>query len=404
MEASNHYEVIVIGGGPAGTTTASFLARQGHRCLLLERGDFPRYSIGESLVPHSHGTLSRLDLLPKLVASDFIPKHSVRFVSVRGDESDPFYFSETIDGDASRTWQVERTEFDQLCLDHAREQGVEVRTMSAVEKVLFDNGMAVGVRVGSGEGTFDLHAKIIVDASGRASVIGNQLGLREGIPTLEKASVWSYYKGGARGEGLDAGETTILILPDRSWAWYIPLANDIISVGIVGSADYLFPEAISNQDVLQREIDQSRPLSERLSGAECVSPVRGARRPLAFQVQQTVGDGWVMVGDARIFLDPIYSSGVLHAFESGERNALCIHEALATGDLSAETLGAAVPLLDAGTDMFSQLIHAFYDPGFSFRRFLDRYPEQRKALIDCLVGDVFKDMTSFSQALGEMTG
>ena len=146
--ASNEsYDVVVIGGGPAGATLSTFLQRQGHRCLVLEGASFPRYHVGESLIPHAFGTLDRLGLLPKLRESHFPVKQSVRFVSVSGRQADPFYFSETIDGDASRTWQVERSEFDQICLDHARENGAEVRTQTQVRGVMFDNaGRAIGVQ------------------------------------------------------------------------------------------------------------------------------------------------------------------------------------------------------------------------------------------------------------------
>jgi flavin-dependent dehydrogenase len=139
------YDVVVIGGGPAGAAAATFLQRQGHRCVILENTQFPRYHIGESLIPHTYGTLDRLGLLPKLRKSHFPVKHSVRFVSPSGRETDPFYFSETIKGEGARTWQVERSEFDVMCLDHARDNGVEVRSQTLCQSVIFDeNEQAVG--------------------------------------------------------------------------------------------------------------------------------------------------------------------------------------------------------------------------------------------------------------------
>ena len=149
VRPNGNYDVCVVGGGPAGAAVATFLQRAGHRCLILERSTFPRYHIGESLIPHTFGTLERLGLLPKLRGSYFPEKHSVRFVSPDGTESAPFYFSETIPGEGSRTWQVERSEFDQICLDNARENGVEVRMETAVEEVLFETDLIEF-------GTFDL--------------------------------------------------------------------------------------------------------------------------------------------------------------------------------------------------------------------------------------------------------
>jgi 2-polyprenyl-6-methoxyphenol hydroxylase-like FAD-dependent oxidoreductase len=215
-------------------------------------------------------------------------------------------------------------------------------------------------------------------------------------------SVWSYYKGGARGEGLDAGETTIVLLPDKSWAWYIPLPEDVVSVGVVAAPDVLF-SAASTEDVFLRTIAESEPLSKRLAAAERVAPVRGGSGVLAYRNTRTVGDGWVMVGDARAFLDPIYSSGVFLALESAEQAAECVHEALLADDVSAARLGAFESRLNDGVDVISRLIHAFYNPHFSFGELLARHPDQRRALIDCLVGDVFKDMSSFTTALETMT-
>ena len=358
------------------------------------------------MIPHSYGTLSRLGLIGKLQASHFTPKFSVRFISPQGMESEPFYFSETIKHEGAQTWQVDRVEFDQMCLDHAEAHGVEVRMNAGVEQTIFDGGCAVGVRVraNGSEGGYVLNARVVVDASGRAGVIGSQLGLREGIPTLRKASFWSYYVGGARGQGIDAGETTILLLPEQAWAWYIPLPNDIISVGIVASPEHFGSSLSSAEEIFLRTVAASEPLSVRLALAERVAPVRGRPSALAFRHRQTVGHGWVMVGDARAFLDPIYSSGVFLALESAEQAAQSIHEALEANDPSATRLGVFEPRLNAGVDVISGLIHAFYDPGFSFRKFLDRHPDQRTALIDCLVGDVFKDMSSFTSALETMTG
>jgi flavin-dependent dehydrogenase len=218
------YDVCVVGGGPAGSALATFLQRGGHRCLILERSVFPRYHIGESLIPQTFGPLDRLGLLPKLRASHFPEKYSVRFVSPNGTESDPFYFSETIPGEASRTWQVERSEFDQMCLDNARESGVEVRMGAGVEQVLFENGQAVGVRVRSKEGErHDIRAQAVADASGYATLIGSQLGLKQHVPGLHKAALWSYYRGGKRLAGIDGGETTVFMIAQRGWFWYIPL-------------------------------------------------------------------------------------------------------------------------------------------------------------------------------------
>ena len=404
-ESNRSYDVVVLGGGPAGAALATFLQQDGYRCLVLERSEFPRYHIGESLIPSTYAAFDRLGLLPKLKASDFPAKYSVRFVSPSGTESDPFYFSETIEGDRARTWQVDRSVFDQMCLDNARDWGVDVQMATKVTEVLFDNERAIGVcaRRDSGE-AFEVRARVVADASGRATVIGSQLGLKSPIPGLTKASCWSYYKGGKRGEGIDAGETTMFMIPERGWFWYIPLPDDLVSVGIVASPDYLFAETADADTVFVREVVKCRPLSERLASACRVAPVRGGASHLAYLNRKTCGDGWVMVGDARTFLDPIYSSGLFLALTSAELAAGCIRNALEADDVSAARLGAFEPILASGVEVFWRLVCAFYDETFSFREFVQRFPDQRAALINCLVGDIVgKDMSPFLAALAQMS-
>jgi flavin-dependent dehydrogenase len=399
------YDVIVIGGGPAGTTLAALLQRHGHACLVLNSSTFPRYHIGESLIPQTYGTLERLGLLAKMRASHFPVKHSVRFVGRSGAEAEPFYFSETIEGERAQTWQVERSEFDQMCLDLALEEGADVHMGARVHKVLFESEQAVGatVQFDGDERPRTIRARVVVDASGRATVLGKQLGLKEAVPHLNKASIWSYYRGGERREGIDAGETTVLMIEDRGWFWYIPLPDDLVSVGVVASPEYLFDESQDFEKVFMREVQRCRPLYSLLEKAHRIDEVRGIRR-LAYLNRKVVGDGWVMIGDAAGFLDPIYSSGLFLALASAELAADCIHQALRKNNLSADELGAFVAPLWDGIDVIWRLISAFYDPTFSFRKFVKRFPDQRSALIDCLVGDVVgKDLRSFVDALAEMS-
>lgn len=405
MIAQNlEYDVAVIGGGPAGTALATLLQRQGHRCVVVENTPFPRYHIGESLIPHTYGTLDRLGLLPKLRASHFPKKYSVRFVSPAGDEAQPFYFFETIPGERAQTWQVERSEFDQICLEHALENGIQIRNLTTVTKVLFDGQRATGLQVRLPNGHVEtITSRVVVDASGRGTVIGNQLGLKGPVPGLDKAAVWSYYRGGKRLEGVDAGETTVFMLKGRGWFWYIPLPNDVVSVGVVADPAYLFDESTDFETVFLREVQRCGPLLARLSAATRFGPVRGLRR-MAYKNRQVVGDGWVMIGDAAAFLDPIYSSGLYLALASAELAADCIHKALSSGDCSAKQLGTHIPSLMAGVEIIRSLIHAFYDETFSFREFVERFPEHKPALIDCLVGDVVnRDLSAFLTALATMT-
>jgi flavin-dependent dehydrogenase len=403
-KSNGTYDVAIMGGGPAGAALATLLQKQGHRCVILEGASFPRYHIGESLIPNTYGILDRLGLLPRLRISHFPKKYSVRFVSPSGEEAEPFYFFETLQGEQAQTWQVERSEFDQICLDNAREHGVEIRMATRAEEVLFEDGQAVGVQARPARGEpYELRARVVADASGRASLLGTQLGLKEPVPGLNKASVWSYYRGGRRLDGIDAGETTVFMLPQRGWFWYIPLPQDLVSVGIVADPAYLFAEGHNFQAILLREVGRCAPLHARLVNSFRTGPLCGLRQ-LAYRNWPLAGAGWVLVGDAAAFLDPIYSSGLFLALASAQLAAGCIHEALAADDCSADRLGAFVPSLVRGVEVIRRLIHAFYDPEFSFREFVERFPEQRPALIDCLIGDVLnKDMSPFLETLATMT-
>ena len=280
---------------------------------------------------------------------------------------------------------------------------MEVHEQVRIDHVLFEDGRAVGVQTVSRDGSrADVPARVVVDASGRACVIGRQLDLRSPLPELRKATVWGYFRGGKRLPGIDAGETTMFMVPGGGWFWYIPLPDDIVSVGLVADPEYIFSESDDMEDAFRREVVRCPLLANRLSVARLEGPVRGSRH-LAYLNRQTCGDGWVMIGDSRAFLDPIYSSGLYLALGSAELAAQCIDDALKNHDVSAARLGAFEPALWKGVDVVRRLIHAFYDPNFSFPKFAERFPEHRAALIDCLVGDVIKDMSAFTAALAQMT-
>lgn len=401
--ATPQYDVAIAGGGPAGSALATFLAQRGHRCVIFEPLQFPRYHVGESLIPSTYKILERLGALPSLQNSTFPQKSSVRFVAQDGNSSEPFFFTETVAGEGAVTWQVERSEFDRLLLEHARKSGVEIQALKFVRSVVFENGAATGV-VASDDAGVDttVSARVVVDASGRTCLIGNQLGLKIDVPGLYKAALWGYYRGGQRPGDIQSGETTIFRTEGGGWFWYVPLPDDMVSVGIVAPPEYLFARQYTKDELLTTEIAKSQALTSRLTNAERVGPARCLGR-LAYMNRRTSGNGWVMVGDARCFLDPVYSSGLFLALSSAEMAAQSIHEALVANDVSAARLGTFEPTLRAGMEVIRHLIHAFYDPAFSFSEFVKRFPEQRSALIDCLVGDVLKDLRPFTKALAQTT-
>ena len=204
-------DVVVIGGGPSGATTATLVAKAGFRVQLLERARFPRYHIGESLIPETFWVLGRLGMLPKLQGSRFVEKHSVQFVTEQGKLSEPFYFGDYKPHESSQTWQVTRAEFDHMMLDNAREHGVDVQEGVRVLDVLFEGDRAVGVRAIDESGVErEIHCTVVVDAAGQSCLIQDRLGLREWDPVLKKAAIWTYWKGAKRDAGRDEGATLVM--------------------------------------------------------------------------------------------------------------------------------------------------------------------------------------------------
>jgi flavin-dependent dehydrogenase len=332
-------------------------------------------------------------MLPKMKGSPFVKKYSVQFVNARGKLSEPFYFLEHNPHECSQTWQVVRSELDQMLLDNAREHGVAVHEGVRVLEVLFEGQRAVGVRLAEEDGRErEVRADVVVDASGQSSLIMSRLGLRDWDPVLKKAALWTYWEGAHRDIGRDEGATLVAAVEGKQgWFWYIPQHNNIVSVGVVAAYDYLFKDRPEPdwEAIYFTEVNRSLGIKERIASARRVDQFRAAKE-YSYRSRRAAGDGWVLVGDAFGFLDPLYSSGVLMALTSGQRAADAIAEGLATGDTSAAQLGKWEAGFTRGMDRMRHLVCAYYD-GFSFGRFVRRYPHLKGYLTDMLIGDLFKD-------------
>jgi flavin-dependent dehydrogenase len=382
-------DVVVIGGGPAGSTVSTLMAQRGLEVLLFEREKFPRFHIGESLIPETYWVLERLGMLPKMKASPFVHKHSVQFVNSNGKLSAPFYFYDNKPHECSQTWQVVRSQFDQMMLENAREHGVDAREGVRVLDVLMDGTRAVGVRVKREDGSIDeVAAKVVVDASGQNGLLMNRLRLRVWDPVLNKGAIWTYWEGAYRDTGRDEGATIVIQTTSKNgWFWYIPLHDNIVSVGVVAPFDYLFKGRGGYPETYEEEVARCPSVQERVAGAKRVTGYF-ATKDYSYRSTQVSGDGWVLVGDAFGFLDPLYSSGVLLALRSGEMAADAIVDGLATGDTSAAQLGRWGASFNEGVDRMRRLVCEYYD-GFSFGNFMKHHPDLRGTVTDLLIGDLF---------------
>ena len=355
------FDVVVVGGGPGGSSTSTFLADGGLRVALFERERFPRFHVGESLMPATMLLLEELGAKAAIEERGFQLKYGASFIDEENNAAtQTFYF---LPGQPwpNYSYQVPRAEFDTVLLEHATKRGVTVFQPATVEGTEFDAG-GVTLTVSGENGRFSVRAKMLVDATGRDALLATRYGRRTRIPNLGKVALFAHYKGAARRSGLEEGNIRVYVFRE-GWFWWIPLAGDVTSVGAVCHARTVKQWTGEPEGLLDAMIARSRSVSENLAGAVRITPVHRVAN-FSYHNSPVVGDRFVAVGDAIAFVDPIFSGGVYIALRTGQLAAAAILQAFRAGDFSARRFAAYERRVRAGLAPLFQFIHKYYEPSF----------------------------------------
>lgn len=318
------YDVAIIGGGPAGSTAATLLARAGREVVVLEKERFPRFHIGESLLPFSLSTFERLGVREKLDAA-FMHKYGGQIDAACGTRSAKFYFKNGFRSEHDCSYQVRRAEFDQILLEQARAAGAEVREETTVGKLSLAKDR-VTVSLSSSKGDEEVTARYLLDCSGRQAVVGSYLRLKKSYPHLQKFSVFSHYENVERPEGID-GTLIRMVRGLDYWFWLIPLTATRMSVGVVMETAAFRALKLSPEEVLEKCIEEQPLVARVMRDAQRIERVH-AVTDYSYRLGQLHGDRWLLAGDAAGFIDPVFSSGVFLAVMSGEKAADVLEEVL----------------------------------------------------------------------------
>jgi flavin-dependent dehydrogenase len=379
-------DVAVIGGGPGGSSVATHLARGGLSVTVFEREAFPRFKVGESLVPATMLMLERLGVLERVARGGYQIKYGATFHDQETGLGHTFYFLEGMPW-PNWTYNVPRADFDALLLDHARKQGAVVHQPASVAGVVFD-AEGVTLEVDSGGDRYTHRARFLVDASGRDGFLASRIGRRSRVPNLGKVAAFAHVRGGRRFSGREVGNVRIYLF-DGGWFWWIPMANDLASVGAVVHARDARAYAGATEALFDAMVARCEAVAEHLTGAERVTPIYLTAN-FAYTNAPVVGDRFLAVGDAIAFVDPIFSSGVFIAMRSAELAAQAILAAFADGRFSARRFAAYERTVWRGVAPFFKFIHKYYEPSF-----LDLFlqPRERfgmvRAVLNVLSGGAF---------------
>lgn len=357
------FDFAVAGGGPAGSAAAIALAEKGFRVVLLERDRFPRFHIGESLLATANDAFQRLGLMERIAAAGFQQKWGASLSTSDGMAGRPVDFSSSPELRRPQTWQVPRDRFDDLLLARAAEAGVDVRQEHRVRDVDFAADAAT-LRVSGPGGELALRVRAAVDATGRNGLMARKLDLRRDEPQLANVAIYSHFSGVPRLPGRNAGDIRIVARRDAGWFWLIPIADDLMSVGVVlPKALYLGRERGDPEKMLADLVAETPAVAELMQSTTRKWPVR-VERDYSYAASRYAGDRWLLVGDAGSFLDPVFSSGVSVALDSGIEAADALAAAARADDFRASRFARFDRLQQRRFEVFRRFVLAFYTPEF----------------------------------------
>jgi FADH2-dependent halogenase/halogenation protein CepH len=397
-------DVVVIGAGPGGSTTATRLAQAGRSVLLLERRKLPRFHIGESMLPTMNVICEKLGVFDRIKAQGYVPKYGAEFSRATSGKYGRVPFTAQGPGRHDTTFQVERAHFDRTLAEFSRESGVNLLEEANVLDLLQEDGRVVGVRYEHGGESHTVRARYVVDASGRASKISQTFGLRKYVERMRMVAVFQHFKG--IDEKNNPGEEGDIMIGSHKdgWLWAIPIWPDTISVGSVMKRDVF--RAGDPKELLTEHIGRIERISERIAGAEPHGDVH-IETDYCYYSDTITGSGWCMVGDAACFFDPIFSGGTFLAMATGFVAADTIDAILTDPSRTDELQRHYSSFYKTGYDLYARVIYAYYEGGFNIRHYLVSIEDQlggdawyeNKWVVRQFCGDFWSEYNKLNQAL-----
>jgi len=389
MRDGSHYDFdfAVAGSGPAGASAAISLAQRGHTVVMFERETFPRFHIGESLLSTANDSFALLGIADRMASAGFPVKWGARLLTHDGASGRGIDFGAVTEVTRPQTYQVPRAEFDQMLMNRARELGVEVREAHRVTGCEFTSDAAV-LDFAPDEGNpGTVRVRALVDGTGRQGLLANKFKLRKNEPQLDNIAIYSHYSGVPLIEGDRANDIRLVAREDAGWFWLLPISGDLMSVGVVlPKRLFLQMPAGTNEERLERAFADTPVVAELMRNAVREWPVR-VEKDFSYSASEYAGDRWILAGDAGSFLDPVFSTGVSIAMESGIEAAVELDRAKATNNFSTLAFAGFSRRQNQRFETFRRFVIGFYTPQFR-EVFFDSDPPARifRAVVTVLCG------------------